>query len=299
MRSQRRLRDELRFVTEFSTLLDVMQQVAVSQLRRYEERLTGEVNLSAMFEREFFPLLPSSARVDPLVRGGAKGRLMIVITSDEGMVGPLHANTVRAALAKADVATQWVVIGQRAMRWLGDQPRRVWSVALPSDAEVAPLMQRVSDVVLAQYAREDLQEVWLVAPRFLSAARQDVVTQRLLPLPVRQPEDRGGVSDLVIEPSVHRVVNQLASLWIEHRCTETLWSARCAEYAARALHVESSRDELSKWTKELRYAFFKSLHERVDVLVRETCVVHQQVARRLAQQRLRTDATASRVHVGV
>ena len=33
MQSQKRLRDELQFVTECTALFDVMQQVAVSQLR--------------------------------------------------------------------------------------------------------------------------------------------------------------------------------------------------------------------------------------------------------------------------
>ena len=87
------------------------------------------------------------------------------------------------------------------------------------------------------------------------------------------------MTDLVIEPSVERVVELLASMWVEAVCLETLWSARRAEFAARALHVEVSRQELGKRARRVRHEFFKTLHERVDVLVRETCVVQRRLGR--------------------
>ena len=97
------------------------------------------------------------------------------------------------------------------------------------------------------------------------------------------PAVPGETRPLLAEPALSRVIEQAARCWVETVCAEAFWSARRAEFAARALHVEASRQELNRRSKSVRHEFFKSVHERVDVLVRETCVVQRQVARRSAR----------------
>ena len=286
MRSEKRLRDELRFVAEFYTLFDVTQQAAMSQLRRLEERLADEAPILEALTREWFPLLPADAWQHPLVRPREGGRLLVVLTSDEGLVGSLHSAVIRRAVARAEGASaEWVFVGQRGPRLLGVPAKVLRVLPIPSDAQADEEMRRLSQSLLQHYQRVALQEAWLVAPRFISATRQEVVEYPLLPLPIG-PAMTARESDLVIEPSVDRVVNGLASWWVEATCVEAFWSARRAECAARALHVEASRQELGRRTRTLRHEFFKTLHERLDVLVRETCVVQRHAARRLLATRI-------------
>lgn len=278
MRSQKRLRDELRFVSEFNTLFDVVQQVAVSQLRRTEEQLVQHISVTELLTRTYLPLLPASAARHPLVQGGPQGRLLLVFTSDEGLVGPLHAAVIRRAQELADPATQWVCVGQRGARMAGDLARRARAMPLPPDEEAEGQMQRLGRFVLDQYQRGALKDVWVVAARFLSTTRQDVVAFQMLPLPIRQGTDAMRVTEVVLEPSVARIIDVLAAMWVGAVCVETFWSARRAELAARALHVEVSRQELAKRARLVHREFFKTMHERVDVLVRETCGVQRRLA---------------------
>jgi len=285
MRSQKRLRDELRFVTEFNTLFDVVQQVAVSQLKRIEEALAAHSPLVEVLRREFLPLLPADAAAHPLVGSRTGPRLIVLLTSDEGMVGPLHTAVAREALGRADAATRWLLIGHRGLRLLGLQPDQARVVPVPPDERTVEQMQRVADYVMTEYGRGGLSQVLLVAPAFVSATRQDVVVHQLLPLPVPQATALPNETrPLLAEPVLSRVVEQVARCWVETVLAEAFWSARRAEFAARALHVEASRQELNRRSKTVRHEFFKSVHERVDVLVRETCVVQRQVSRRARQQ---------------
>lgn len=283
MRTHRRVSDELRFVSEFNILLDVTQQVAISQLRRLDERLAQAPPLVEVLAREYLPLLPRAARSSALVQGGAQGRLLLLLTSDEGMVGPLHASVVQRAMTYSDETTQWLVLGQRGLRLLGRQSRSVESMPVPSEDEVPEWCRRLGVGLRTRFVREQLQHVWLIAPHFVSPTRQDIVVHQVLPLPV--PELPVPIEDdeRVMEPSLDRVLEALAALWVEHVCLEAFYSARRAELAARALHVESSRHELAQHSQRLRHELFKSLHERVDLQVRETCVVQRQVASRMSR----------------
>ena len=283
MQSQKRLRDELRFVAEFNTLFDVVQQVAVSQLRRLEEVVSRQVALKERLEGEFMPLLPEQASTHPLVRGNGKAKLIIAMTSDEGMVGPLHTGVIREAMAKADETTQWILIGQRGLRFLGDQPN-VRVIPIPPEERAQEQCRRLTQFVLDAYRQNALGEVWLVSARFISMTRQDIFPQRLLPIAINANKRPQDARELLTEPSVERVLEQLAQVWIETVCLEAFWSAKRAEYAARAMHVEVSRHELVRRSRKVRHDYFKAMHERVDVMVRESCVVqHSVVAHRAAK----------------
>lgn len=279
MRSSKHVRDELQFLAEFNALCDVMQQVAVSRLHRAEERLTSRASLAGLLRQAYFPFLPSSAAEHPLVCGGEEGRLLVVITSDSGLVGPLYAAVIRQAVAKADASTRWIVIGQRGVRLLGDQPDQLRWMPTPSDDEAEEQMHRLSQIILRDYQRLALKDAWLVAPRFLSAAHQEVAVQQLLPLPLEHAAAGVNEQELVLEPHRDAVIEQLAATWVSCVCTESFWSARRAEFAARALHIEDARQELARRGRRVRHELFKTMHERLDVLVRETCVVRRHFAR--------------------
>lgn len=275
MQSQKRLRDELRFMSEFHTLCDVIQQGAVSRLARMEEYAAHTSPLMDILHREFFPLVPRSARRHPLMRGGAQGRMLIVITSDEGLVGPLHGEVMRRAQALAGRDTRWVMVGQRGVRLLGPHTGSVRVMPMPAEDAADDRLRRLSQLALQEFAKDHLKDVLLVAPRFLSTTHQDVVSQVVLPVPCQLTAEPVGLQELVIEPSLERVVEALASVWVQASCRERFWSARRAECAARALHMERSRYELGKHAKRLQHEFFKTIHQRVDVMVRETCVVQR------------------------
>ncbi len=279
MHSRKRLQDDLEFVGEFSALFEVMQQVAVSQLRQAQEQSAGRVSLIELMRREVLPGVPEACRAHPLLRGGPAGRLIVVFTSDQGFVGPLHSGVIREARRLDGPQSRWLLVGQRGARMLSRSVGADEVLSMPSEETMERAMQRLGERILARYLRERLREVWMVAPRFLSATHQDVVTLQVLPLPVgsKQGEADEGV---LLEPSAPRALEALASAWLACACVETCWSARQAEFAARAMHVEESRQGLAKQAQAIHYEWFKTMHARMDVLVRETCVVQREMARR-------------------
>ncbi len=283
MRSAKPLHDNLRFLAEFRELLDVMQQVAVTQLQRLEGHLGPLPSVAEVLRQDVFPCLPPEAGAHPLGRPGHRGSLVLLITSDEGFVGPLQSDTVRQALAHAVAPTTWWLIGQRGARLLPATARPSRVLPVPSDGEAEAVLERVGRELLSAYRREGWQAARIVAGRFRSMTRQEIIAEPLLPLPVGSSGEPA--VPVLIEPSLDRVMARAASLWVAHRLLDVFWSARRAEYAARALHIESSRQELLKQQQRLRYAVFKALHERIDGMVREGSLV-QRVAAQAATRRV-------------
>ena len=301
-RSQKRLREDLRFVGEFRTLCDVMQQAAVSQLVRSDGIVAGAPRVLQFLARECLPMLPASAASHPLLRRGQppfdqKGgrpllpgdrRTIVLMTSDDGLVGPLHTLTARRAMSLAGPNASWVLVGQRAARLVGGSLQRVRQMPWPSDDTAETKWRRLAEILLDEYRRGVMTEAVLVAPRYLSRTRQEPAVYPLLPLPAEGLGSalRPGES-LIVEPSLDQVVEALALMWMTASGLEAQALAHRAEHAARILHMERARDELATSAKQLRYDLFKTMHTRVDVMVRETCVVQ-----RLAEARRRAAKAA-------
>lgn len=280
MRSQKQLRDELRFVSEFNTLFDVVQQTAVTQTRHLEDKVGRMRTLSGIIEQDFIPMLPDAASSHPYVRGGEKGRLLVVITSDEGLVGPLHSNVIDEAKRRVTDGVSWLFIGQRGFRMASGQELtgEVQAINMPPEERADEQLARVQQFIFNQYRALHLKDVWVIAPKYISMTHQIVFAQQLLPLPV--DEKRLLDKQVVIEPALTPVIERLAQAWVTAVLSDSFWPARRAECAARAMHVEASRQELSRYNRRVRYALFKAQHERVDVMVRETCVVQRFVSGR-------------------
>lgn len=279
MRSPKRLHDDMMFVAEFGMLLDVMQQAALSQLRRLDEAQGQQSLLSGRLRSELWRGLPLSAAAHPLVAGGATGNALIVMTSDQGFVGPLYASVMREAQRHADPDTRWFFIGQRGAR-LHAPTMRIEQVMPMPDAEASgALVRELAATVVARYLHAGWRDVWVAAPRYYSPTRQGIWAERLLPLPMHRTSAAPADEAVTLEPSVDRALAASAAVWVAAVLSECLWSGRRAECAARALHLDSARQELSKHNVALRLERFKAMHERLDVMVRETSVVQRQLAR--------------------
>lgn len=280
MRSPKSLRDELRFVTECNTFFDVLQQVAATQLHRVDEFAGRQAAESDLVQEAYLPLVPTALRAHSLIRGGVSGRLLVVMTSDEGLVGPLHSMVVHEAQRLAEPPTQWILVGQRSRRLMDTSTAPLDVMRLPSEEQADAVLRRLGRVIVSRLLRASLRDAWLVSARYVSASRQEAASRQLLPLPLPASASTVSSGDVILEPTGERVAEALAHSWVESVCVDAYWSARRAEFAAKVMHAEASRQELAARSRLVRHEGFKAQHERVDVLVRETCVVQRQVRQR-------------------
>lgn len=297
-RSPKQLRDELRFLTDFGTLCDVMQQAAISQLGRADDGFAAAPRVADFLRRECLPMLPAAAAGHPLFKGarpllgktgaGPFRRTVVLLTSNDGLVGPLHSLAIRKALALPPAETSWILIGQRAVKLLGPAAHGARQMPLPTEEEAPQTWGRLAEILVEEHERGSSAEAVLIAPRYVSRSRQEIAVSQLLPLPAEAIGSAPRQHDILMEPSLEAVIRHMALAWVTAIGVEAQASSRRAEHAARILHMERARDELAGHTKTLRHQLFKTLHTKVDVMVRETCVVQ-----RLADVRRRTAGAAS------
>jgi F-type H+-transporting ATPase subunit gamma len=260
--SQREIRRRIGAVRNIKQITRAMQFVAASKLRRaqdaalaarpYAEKLDEVLaDLAAVIGDEHHPLL---ARPE----GGT--RLLVVITTDRGLAGPLNTNTIRFALkeiAEHEGRLTAVTVGRKGRDAL--RRTRIPIAAhfsgfgdKPTFADVTPLSRLVSDDFLdGTYGQVDL-----VYSTFVSTLVQRPVSQPLLPI---RPGPDGGIPghQFIFEPNPAAVLHGLLPRYVATRVYQAILETTASEMSSKMVAMKSATENAEELIDDLTLSYNK------------------------------------------
>jgi len=261
--SQRDIRRRIGAVKNIKQITRAMQFVAASKLRRaqdatlaarpYAEKLDEVLaDLAAVLGDEHHPLL---ARPE----GGT--RLLVVITTDRGLAGPLNTNTIRFALNEAaefDGRLAVVTVGRKgrdAIRRSGIPIAAHFNGFgdKPSFADVTPLSRLVSDDFLSgTYGQIDL-----VYPRFVSTLVQRPTAEPLLPIRPGPDAPRVPGNQFIFEPNPAAVLRQLLPRYVATRVYQAILETTASEMSSKMVAMKSATENAEELIDDLTLSYNK------------------------------------------
>jgi F-type H+-transporting ATPase subunit gamma len=241
-----------------------MQFVAASKLRRaqestlaarpYSEKIDEVLaDIAAVLGGDEHPLLAEPP--------GSK-RLMILITTDRGLAGPLNTNTIRFIAREitehsGDLAV--VTVGRKgrdAMRrarvpieahfaGFGDKP---------TFADVLPLARLITeDFLSGDYGRIDI-----VYSRFISTLSQRPVMVQLLPIEATPDTEGIPGNQFIFEPSPASVLEQLLPRYVATRLFHAVLEGRASEESSRMVAMKNATENAGELIDDLTLAYNKA-----------------------------------------
>jgi F-type H+-transporting ATPase subunit gamma len=263
MASQRDIRRRIGSVRNIKQITRAMQFVAASKLKRaqdatlaarpYSEKLDEVLaDLAAVLSGEDHPLLAE--------RTGGK-RLIVLITTDRPLSGPLNTNIVRfVARDIIDNPGDLGVItvgrkGRDAMRRTGVPIDAHFSTFgdRPAFADVLPLARLITDDYLAEkYGRVDI-----VYSLWVSTLVQRPTRLTILPIP--PSEDTEGIpgNQFIFEPSASAVLQQLLPRYIATRLFQAVLEAKASEESSRMVAMKNATENAEELIEDLTLSYNK------------------------------------------
>ena len=264
MASPRDIRRRINAARNIKQITRAMQFVAASKLRRaqestlaarpYSEKIDEVLaDVASVLGPEDHPLLAEDT-------GGGK-RLLVLITTDRGLAGPLNTNIIRYVARELTESTgDFAVVsvgrkGRDAMRrarvpieahfaGFGDKPKF---------ADVLPLARLISEDFLAgKYGRIDL-----VYSRFISTLSQKPVLDQLLP--IEASEDTEGIpgNQFIFEPNPRAVLEQLLPRYVATRLFHAVLEGKASEESSRMVAMKSATENAEELIDDLTLVYNK------------------------------------------
>ena len=263
MASQRDIRRRITAARNIKQITRAMQFVAASKLRRAQDSTLAARPYSEKIDEVLADVAAVLGGEDhPLLKAPTEGkRLLVLITTDRGLAGPLNTNTIRyVAKEITEHAGDLAVIsvgrkGRDAMRrarvpidahfaGFGDKP---------AFADVLPLARLISDDFLAgKYAR-----IEIVYSRFISTLSQKPVIDQLLP--IEASEDTEGIpgNQFLFEPDPRTVLQQLLPRYVATRLFHAVLEAKASEESSRMVAMKNATENAEELIDDLTLAYNK------------------------------------------
>src|SRR5262245_45225655 len=263
MASQRDIRRRIGSVRNIKQITRAMQFVAASKLKRaqdatlaarpYSEKLDEVLaDLAAVLSGEDHPLLAE--------RTGGK-RVIVLITTDRPLAGPLNTNIVRFVSRdiiehKGDLAL--VTVGRKgrdAMRRAGVPIEAHFATFgdRPAFADVIPLARLLTDDFLAGA----IDRVDIVYSHWVSTLVQRPTLLTILP--VQASEDTQGIpgNQFIFEPSPAEVLQQLLPRYVATRLFQAVLEAKASEESSRMVAMKNATENAEELIEDLTLSYNK------------------------------------------
>jgi len=273
MSSLTKAKKELDFNREFVGLVDILKKIATSHFQSLSRKKKRFEKFTASFDG-FFRLINLVKFKSQFIQSQQPTTGVVIVTSDEGFMGGLNARVVEAAFRETVPGKRELVVlgshGASELEENGFSCTKFPGVDYEKRYEQAV---RIKDFLMDWVTKKKIGGLIVAFPFPVSFLIQKPQIVKLLPCaelferkePLLRDESR-----VFVESKPERMIEYLVGTWITYRLYNIFEDSKIAEYAARAIHLEQSYDQLMDEAKALRHRYFKCKREVVDKGIRET-----------------------------
>jgi F-type H+-transporting ATPase subunit gamma len=267
MANLRDIRRRIKSVKNTAQITRAMQLVAAAKMkkaqdqalagREYSSHLTQVlVDIRNNFSEESHPLLEK--------REGNR-ELVLVISTDKGLCGPLNTNLARKLRAVASPNADYVTVGRKLrvlLEKLGSNIVADFAVKDPVPfAQTRPIAKFLSE----QFLSGKYDKVSIAFTNFVNTLRQEPEVVTLLPIREQANAEVFGAEtvtadrghDFTFEPNAAEVLAAILPLYVNYEVFQAHVESRASEHSARMVAMKSATDNAKKFIKELTLEYNK------------------------------------------
>jgi F-type H+-transporting ATPase subunit gamma len=261
MASLKDIRGRIASVRNIRKITRAMEMVAAARLRRAEQRIEAlrpyadairRMTRRASEAAESIPSLPILQERESISRVG-----ILLVTGDRGLAGPFNSQIIRAGnrraaeLRREGEEAVWYASGRRgqsSLTFRGLELAGAWTgfTERPAFADA----RAIADGLTSAYVDEKVDRVEIVFNGYISAMRQEVRHETLLPL--QQADILGDEEEVEDEAEEHR-----RALWLYEPDPEEILARLVPDYVEISIYralLESSASELGARMTAMRNA---------------------------------------------
>jgi F-type H+-transporting ATPase subunit gamma len=273
MASLKDIRGRIASFKNMRKITRAMEMVAAARLRRAEQRIEAlrpyadairRMTSRASQAAENIPSLPILEEKDEVRRVG-----LLLVTGDRGLAGPFNAQILRAGnrrsaeLRAEGVETVWYVSGRRgesSLRFRGVELGGAWTgfTDRPAFADA----RAIADGLAAAYVDDKVDRVEITYNGYISAVRQEVRHETLLPLQQAdvleaEPHEEETEEELhrralwIYEPDPEEILARLVPDYVEISIFRALLESTASEHGARMTAMRNASDNAAELIDDL------------------------------------------------
>jgi F-type H+-transporting ATPase subunit gamma len=192
---------------------------------------------------------------------------VILVAADKGLCGALNTNVFRAASAFDPERTVFITAGRRASQFIARTRRQLVADFPYGDTPRYSEARAIATLARQIFLKGDVDEVQVVATRFVNTMTQVPITLELLPigtitsLQVQGAPDEEALAtdttECLFEPSPQDVLSYLLPHYLNLFMYYILLNAKASEQSARMVAMKNATDSAEDLIEDLSLEYNK------------------------------------------
>lgn len=244
------LRRRIRSAKNIRQITKAMEMVSASKMRKSQEQAISTRPFSQKLEGVIQRISASTGNVShPLFRkvGKPQKAMVIIISTDKGLCGPLNINLFRAVSYWSESESEHKHIQVVHVR------KRAKTPPLKAESELTAVFHEIGETPTFQESRAiarlaidsfekgDVDEVYIAYSEFVSTLVNRPVIKRVLPV-MSEEAQIAVTNEYTFEPSTSELMQELVPYMVEMTFYQTLIDASASEHSSRMVAMKNASD---------------------------------------------------------
>lgn len=262
MASRQQIKRRIGSVRNTRQITRAMQLMSASKLKRAQDAVVGPRTYSEVAREmltQLRKLSENDLTSDLFEVRPVKRRLIIAISSNQGLAGAYDPNVIRRLIQeltadrKDTVESAVIPVGRKGAQ-AASRLHNVTVTAVyndlpehPKASDLRPLLNTIID----QFTNGEVDAVDIIYTRFKSTMSQEVTLQRLLPAGFEEVEVSSEIAHATVEPSLEELVRAATIRLLEAQIFQARLEAVASEQSMRMVAMKNATDNASDLIDDL------------------------------------------------
>lgn len=267
MAGAKEIRTKIKSVKNTQKITRAMEKVAMSKMRRAQERMGAARPYAEAIRRTMSHLANANPeyRHPFMVDRPVKKVAYLIVSTDRGLAGGLNINTFRATVRSIKewkdkgVDAELAIVGNKGIGFFKRIGGKV--VATASNLGDKPTLEQLigSIKVLVDAFRDGgVDRVYVVYASFVNTMTQKPTVQQLLPIEATPAEGLLKSWDYIYEPSAPELLDSVLLRYLESQVYQAVIENAASEQSARMVAMKAASDNAGKIIQGLQLAYNKA-----------------------------------------
>jgi F-type H+-transporting ATPase subunit gamma len=276
MANLRDIRRRIKSVKNTAQITRAMQLVAAAKMKKAQDLAIGGREYALQLTQVLFDIRKNfSEESHPLLeRREGNRELVLVVSTDKGLCGPINTNLARKIKLQTSPDAHFVTVG-RKLRTMGEkQGKQIIADFTVKDPVPFSLTRPIAKFITQQFLDGNYDKVSIAFTSFVNTLRQEAEVVTLLPIGGQRIGEKRAfetvgkgfsveehqsdtIRDYIFEPSPGDVLSAILPLYVNYEVFQAIAEARASEHSARMVAMKAATDNAKKFIKELTLEYNK------------------------------------------
>jgi len=262
----REIKRRIKSINNTAKVTHAMELVAGAKMRRSQESALASRPYTLTLNEILASVKSHSEKSHTLLTSKkADKQMLILITSDRGLVGGLNINLFRE-LAKTEMKSfKFVVVGKKGQVFVSKSNSEMMAGFFSEEQETNDLARTLTKLATDAYKMSEVSSVKVLYPDFLSTVKQVPNMVQILPieLNVEELQTKDTKTGLLFEPNPDRILESILPHYVLTKIYQTLLEAKASEHSARMVAMKNATDAANDLVSDLTLTYNQARQEAI------------------------------------